>query len=177
LGRHSPCLNPSEGSRLLLDIVCFEGKPPMLPILASVAALAASSTPIPTPIHSAELTHGAQAYTASYHTASSVRFTQVEPRFGNRNAIPVCRWQADVRVDRAVAAQGQSVPAFGKAVHRFAPLSGSYAGTCAAARSQVDAEVARYASARNAEAVSVAQQDRAVLVNELDSVRALTVKG
>ena len=79
----------------------------MLPILASVAALAASSTPI----HSAELTHGAQAYTASYHTASSVRFTQVEPRFGNRNAIPVCRWQADVRVDRAVAAQGQSVPA------------------------------------------------------------------
>ena len=33
------------------------------------------------------------------------------------------------------------------------------------------------ALARNAEAVSVAQQDRAVLVNELDSVRALTVKG
>lgn len=146
----------------------------MLSILASVAALAAAST---TPVHSTEVAHGANAYTASYHAASTLRLEESGPRFGNRNAVPVCRWQADVSVDRAVAAQGQAVPAFAKSVHRFAPLSGNYAGTCATARSQIDAEVARYTRAKNAEAVAVAQQDRSVLVGELDSVRALTVKG
>ena len=52
--------------------------------------------------------------------------------------------------------------------------------TCTAARSQIDAQVARYAAARSAEVVAVAPQDRAVLVNELDGVHALTkgaVKG
>lgn len=129
------------------------------------------------PVHSAEISHGAQAYSASYHAQPSISLRQVEPRFANRNAVPVCRWQADVTVNRAVAAQGRAIPAFGKAIHRFAPLSGSYAGSCAAARSQIDAQVARYTASKAAEAVAVAQQDRAVLVNELDGVRALTVQG
>lgn len=135
-----------------------------------VAALAAA-----TPVHSAQISHGAQAYVASYHAQPAISLREVEPRFANRGAIPVCRWQADLTVNRAVAAQGQAVAAFGKTIHRFAPLSGSYAGSCAAARSQIDAQVARYAKAKAAEAVAVAEQDRAVLVNELDGVRALTV--
>lgn len=145
-------------------------------LASSVAALAAA----PSTIHSTDISHGAQAYTASYHAQPAISLREVEPRFANRGAIPVCRWQADVTVNRAVAAQGQAIPAFGKAIHRFTPLSGSYAGTCTAARSQIDAQVARYAATRSAEAVAVAQQDRAVLVDELDGVRALTkgaVKG
>lgn len=145
-------------------------------LLSSVAALAAA----PSTIHSAAISHGAQAYTASYHAQPAISLREVEPRFANRGAIPVCRWQADVTVNRAVAAQGQAIPAFGKAIHRFAPMSGSYAGTCAAARHQIDAQVARHVADRSAEAVAVAQQDRAVLMNELDGVRALTkgaVKG
>ncbi|HUD91538.1 hypothetical protein [Sphingobium sp.] len=138
-----------------------------------VAALAAAATPV----HSAEISHGAQAYTASYHAQPAVSLREVEPRFANRNAVPVCRWQADLTVSRVVAAQGQAVPAFGKAIHRFAPLSGSYAGSCAAARSQIDAQVARYARAKATESVAIAKQDRAVLVDEMDSVRALTVQG
>lgn len=143
----------------------------MLFMLASAAAIAT------VPVHSAEISHGAHAYTASYHSASTVSVREVEPRFANRGAVPVCRWQADLSVNRAVAAKGQAVPAFGKSVHRFAPLSGSYAGTCAAARTQIDAQVAAYSRAKANEAVAVAQQDRAVLVGELDSVHALTVKG
>ncbi|MDO7834827.1 hypothetical protein Q4610_07180 [Sphingobium sp. HBC34] len=138
--------------------------------LAMMAAPAA-------PVHSAEISHGAQAYSASYHASPSISLRQVEPRFANRNAVPVCRWQADVTVNRAVAAQGRAVPAFGKAIHRFAPLSGSYAGSCGAARSQIDAQVARYTAAMSAEAAAIAQRDRAVFLNELDSVRALTVQG
>lgn len=130
-----------------------------------------------TPVHSTEISHGAQAYSASYHAQPSISLREVEPRFANRNAVPVCRWQADLTVNRAVAAQGRAVPAFGKAIHRFTPVSGSYAGSCDAARSQINAEVARYTQAKAAEAVAVAQQDRAVLVNELDGVRALTVQG
>ncbi|MGW8202316.1 hypothetical protein ACWGM0_07185 [Sphingomonas bisphenolicum] len=141
-------------------------------LASSVAALSAAS-----PIHSAEISHGAQAYTASYHAQPAISLREVEPRFANRGAVPVCRWQADVTVNRAVAAQGRAVPAFGKAIHRFTPMSGSYAGTCTAARSQIDAQVARYTQASTAQAVAVAQQDRAVLVNELDGVRALTVPG
>lgn len=137
-----------------------------------VAALAAAAAPV----HSVEINHGAQAYVASYHAQPAVSLREVEPRFANRGAVPVCRWQADLTVNRAVAAQGRAVPAFGKAIHRFAPLSGSYAGSCAAARSQIDAQVARYARAKAAEAVTVARQDRAVLVDELDGVRALTVQ-
>ncbi|QGP77894.1 hypothetical protein [Sphingobium sp. CAP-1] len=139
----------------------------------TLAVLAAAMSPV----HSTEISHGAQAYSASYHAQPSISLRQVEPRFANRNAVPVCRWQADVTVNRAVVAQGRAVPAFGKAIHRFAPLSGSYAGSCAAARSQIDAQVARYTQSRAAEAVAVAEQDRAVLVNELDGVRALTVQG
>ncbi|MCI4590121.1 hypothetical protein MOK15_08435 [Sphingobium sp. BYY-5] len=147
----------------------------MFLIVASqfVAAMAAAVTPV----HSAEISHGARVYTASYHAQPAVSLREVEPRFANRGAIPVCRWQADLTVNRAVAAQGHAVPAFGKAIHRFAPLSGSYAGSCTAARSQIDAEVARYSKAKSAEAVAVAQQDRAVLMNELDGVRTLTMQG
>ncbi|SEI74267.1 hypothetical protein SAMN05518849_101752 [Sphingobium sp. AP50] len=139
----------------------------------TLAVLAAATAPV----HSTEISHGAQAYSASYHAQPSISLREVEPRFANRNATPVCRWQADLTVNRAVAAQGRAVPAFGKAIHRFAPLSGSYAGSCTAARSQIDAQVARYTASKAAEAVAVAQQDRSVLVNELDGVRALTVQG
>ena len=145
----------------------------MFLLLASaVAGLSAA-----TPVHSAEITHRANAYEARYQTESTVRVRDVEPRFANRPATPVCRWQAELVVNRAVAAQGRPVAAVGKSIHRFAPLSGSHAGSCTAARSQIDAEVARYSRARSAEALAAAQQDRAVLIGELDGIHALSVKG
>ncbi len=142
-------------------------------ILTVAAALSALSTPV----HSTEIAHAAYAYTASYHAQSTVRTRQVETRFVNRPSTQICRWQADLVVNRAVAAQGRPVAAIGKSIHRFEPLSGSYAGSCEAARHHIDAEVARYSRARAGEALAVAQQDRAVLVNELDSLQALSVKG
>lgn len=143
-----------------------------LMIAASVAALTLAS-----PVHTAEIAHGANSYSATYHAASAVRFQQLESRFANRATTPVCRWQADLSVTRAVAAKGQSVAALGKPIYNFAPLQGTYAGPCAAARSQVNGEVARYSEGRSAEAASIAQQDRAVLVNELDGIHSLAVKG
>lgn len=139
----------------------------------ALAVMAAATTPV----HSAEIQHGARALTASYHATPSVTMQQVEPRFANRNAIPVCRWQANLSVSRAVSANGHAVPAVGKSIHRFEPLSGSYAGTCAAAQSHIDAKVASYAAAKSGEAVTVAQQDRAALKAELDGLHMLTVQG
>lgn len=144
----------------------------LLIIAATSAALSAT-----TPVHSVDISHASRAYRAQYQTESTVRFRQVEPRFGNRPAVPVCRWQAELVLNRAVAAQGQAVAAVAKPIHRFAPLAGSHAGSCNAARSQISAEVARYSQARAAEAAIVAQQDRAVLVNELDGMHAPSVKG
>ncbi|WP_242126374.1 hypothetical protein [Sphingobium sp. Sx8-8] len=145
----------------------------MFLILASGAAVLAAATPI----HSAEITHASNAYTASYRTESTVHFREVESRFANRPSLPVCRWQAELVVNRDVAAQGRPVAAVAKPIHRFAPLSGSHAGNCTAARSQIEAEVARYSAAQSDHAATVARQDRAVLVNELDGIHALSVKG
>ncbi|WP_313805444.1 hypothetical protein [Sphingobium sp.] len=142
-------------------------------ILASSAAALA----VATPIHSAEITHASNAYTASYQTESTVRFREVESRFANRPSVPVCRWQAELVVNRDVAAQGRTLAAVAKPIHRFAPISGSHAGGCSAARGQIEGEVARHNAVRKAEAVGVARRDRAVLVNELDGIHALSVKG
>ena len=144
----------------------------MLPIIASAALMS-----VATPVHNADISHASTAYRASYETVSTVYFRQVEPRFANRPATPVCRWQAELGVNRTVTAEGRAVAAMGKAIHRFAPLSGSYAGTCASARGQVDAEVGRYSQARSAAAVAAAQQDSAVMPAELDGLRSLSVKG
>ncbi|BAI97418.1 hypothetical protein Sj15T_18550 [Sphingobium sp. TA15] len=145
----------------------------MLLILASSAAAIA----VATPIHSAEITHASNAYRASYETESTVRFREVESRFANRPSMPVCRWQAELVVNRDVAMQGRALAAVAKPIHRFAPLSGSHAGSCAAARDEIEAEVARHAGARAAEAVAVARQDRATLLGELDGIHALSAKG
>lgn len=144
----------------------------MFLILATSAALAAT-----TPIHSADIAHASSVYTASYSTESTVRFREVEQRFANRPSVPVCRWQAELVVNRDVAAQGRPLAAVAKPIHRFVPLSGSHAGNCTAARSQINAQVARYSAAQAGHAATVAQQDRAVLVNELDGIRALHAKG
>ncbi|HEX7743597.1 MAG TPA: hypothetical protein VF442_14370 [Sphingobium sp.] len=145
----------------------------MFLILASaVAAMSAA-----TPIHSAEIAHSSSTYQASYATESTVRLHEVEPRFATRATTPVCRWQVDLVVNRAVSAEGRAIAAVGKSIHRFAPLSGSHAGSCDAARSQINAEVVRYSRALAAKSTAVAQQDRAVLLQELDGIHALSVKG
>jgi hypothetical protein len=144
----------------------------MFLILATSAALSAT-----TPIHSADIAHASSVYTASYSTQSTVHLLEVEPRFANRPSVPVCRWQAELVVNREVAAQGRRIAAVAKPIHRFAPLSGSHAGSCTAARSQIEAEVARYSAVQSVQATTIARQDRAVLVNELDGIHALSGKG
>lgn len=143
-----------------------------LMIAAGVAALAAAN-----PVHSTAISHGANSYRATYHAASAIRFQQLEPRFANRASAPVCRWQADLSLNRAVAVEGRQIAALGKAIHSFAPLQGSHAGPCAAARNQISSEVARYSQNRSAEAASIAQRDQAVIINELNGIRSLSVKG
>lgn len=145
----------------------------MFHILAAASAALSSTTPV----HSLHISHASSDYRAQYRTESTIHLRQVEPRFGNRPAMPVCRWQAELVLNRTVDARGQPIAVAAKPIHRFTPLSGSYAGPCSAARSQIGAEVARYSQARAAEAASVAQQDRAVLVNDLDGIHALSVKG
>ena len=144
----------------------------MFPIIVSAAALTLTA-----PVHSVDISHAATRYRASYETISTVHFQQVEPRFATRSATPVCRWQADVGVARTVNSEGRAVSALGKAIHRFTPLSGSYAGACASARSQIDAEMDRYARANAAEALMVAQQDSATVSGELQALHSLSVKG
>lgn len=137
--------------------------------LASSVAIAALAHPV----HSAQIDHASNAYTAAYQTRSTLHLDQVNAVHAMREVQPRCRWKADLVVHRAV----EGVAALSKPIHQFAPLAGTYAGSCVNARSQIEAEIARHSQARSGEAVTVAQQDRAVLVGELDSLRAMTVKG
>lgn len=145
--------------------------------MSFILATAATALSAATPLHSADIDHASSAYRAEYQAESTIHFRQVETRFANRPSVPVCRWQAELVVNRAVAAQGRAIAAFAKPIHRFAPLAGSHAGTCEAARSQIEGKVARHLKARTVEATTVARQDHAVLVNELDGVHALTAMG
>lgn len=144
----------------------------MFPIIASAAAMTLTG-----PVHSTDISHAAAQYHARYETVSTVHFRQVEPRFATRSATPVCRWQAETGVARTVSSDGRAVSALGKAVHRFTPLSGSYAGACASARGQIDAEIDRYARSNAAQALTVAQRDSAAVSAELDALHSLSVKG
>ncbi len=117
-----------------------------------LASSVAALAVAPSTIPGTVIAHGTQAYMASYQAQPTINRRDVEPRFANRGAIPV--WQADISVNRAVTAQATSP---------VAPY-----------------QVARYATDRSVEAVAVARQDRAVLVNERDGVQALAkgaVKG
>lgn len=145
----------------------------MFSILASAAAVLSATTPL----HQADFDHGSRSYQARYLTASNVTMQQVEPRFGTRVAPSVCRWQAAVEVHRSVLADGQALGVAGKSIQSFAPLSGSHAGSCDSARGLIQAEVGRYSQARFGDAMAAAQQDRAVLIQELDGVQALSAKG
>lgn len=58
-----------------------------------------------------------------------------------------------------------------------ASLSGSHAGSCDAAHSRINAEVARYSRALSGKSAAVAQRDRAILLRERDGVQALSVEG
>ncbi|MEJ7934123.1 hypothetical protein WG907_07640 [Sphingobium sp. AN558] len=141
--------------------------------LASGIALATLSNPV----HNARIDHASTAYTAAYQTQSTLHLEQVNAVHPMREAQPRCRWKADLVVHRAVQGQGASLAALSKPIHNFAPLAGTYAGGCASARPQIEAAIARHSQARAAEAAAIAQQDRTVLVGELDGIHALTVKG
>lgn len=141
--------------------------------LASSIALATLSNPV----HSARIDHASNAYTADYQTRSTLHLDQVNAAHPMREALPRCRWQADLVVHRAVEGRGASVAALSKPIHHFAPLADTYAGSCASARPRIEAAIARHAQARVHEAVAVARQDGNVLAGELDSIHALTVKG
>jgi hypothetical protein len=144
----------------------------MLMILASSVALAVSA-----PVHSAEIAHPSRPYTATYHAQPTVHLEQVDPVPAMRQTHATCRWQAQLVINRAVASNGAPVPAIGKAIHSFRPLSGTYVGRCQDVEGRVAKDVARYSAAKALEAAQVAKADQAVLSAELDSLHALTTRG
>jgi hypothetical protein len=144
----------------------------MLMLLASSVALAASA-----PVHSAEITHPARAYSATWAAQPVVHFRQVNPLAAMRQVHPMCRWSAQLTVNRAVASNGAAVPAMDKAVHSFRPVSGVQVGRCEDQQRAIAAEVARYSDALSGEAADVARRDHGALRAELDSFHALAPRG
>jgi hypothetical protein len=143
----------------------------ILQILSGIAFAAAGASSAP--LHQTTVQHGDTPVTAVYKAEWTTSARQLGGHTPNRpNLLQSCQWKAEVVVNRAVSnASGQAVPALGKPVHRQT-LTGAAPGTCAAAKSQMKAAIAR--AMAQGDARLAAEQDRDVLHGELQGLSALS---
>lgn len=141
-------------------------------LVSGAVALAAA------PVHQAQVQHNGAALEAVYTTQSNLTVKQIAARPVTRQANALCRWHADIVLNRSVEnANGQAVAAMGKAVHRFAPISGTEVGHCQDVRDRIEADIARRTKASQAHAMQMAQEDHAGLRTELEGLHATLSKG
>ncbi|MEA3389132.1 hypothetical protein [Sphingobium sp. CCH11-B1] len=129
--------------------------------LIALAAAAAS--------HSVTIDHHGQRIGATYTARADVQAKTVGARAGIRMDGQRCQWTATIVVDRAL----DHGPAHARAISTDKRFSGSEPGACHPARQPGETTIARHRDAIQAHLVAVAQADRAPLLAELDSARAL----
>ncbi|BBD98009.1 hypothetical protein SAMIE_1015100 [Sphingobium amiense] len=131
-------------------------------ILATLAAAAS---------HSVALEHHGRQLGATYTARADVETRTVGARAGARMDSQRCRWTANIVVDRSL----DHGPAHARTLPTDMRFSGSEPGACRPGRDPGAAVLARHGDAIRANLAALAQADRAPLLAELDSARALAV--
>jgi hypothetical protein len=131
--------------------------------IALIALAAAAAT------HSVTLDHHGQRLGATYTARADVQAKTVGARAGTRIDGQRCHWTATIVVDRAL----DHGPAHARTISTDKRFSGSEPGACHSGRRPGAATIARHNNAIQAHLAAVAQADRAPLLAELDSARAL----
>jgi hypothetical protein len=126
-------------------------------------ALAAAAT------HNVSVEHHGNQVGATYTARADIRTKTVGAKTPNRMDSQRCQWTATIVVDRKL----DHGPALARTVSSDKRFSGSEAGACTPGRQSGERNMAQYQEKIEAHLIAVAEADRAPLLAELDSVRAL----
>lgn len=131
-------------------------------MISTLVAMAAAT-------HSVQIDHGGTPVKATYSARVDISTKTVGAKTPNRIDMQRCQWTATVIVDRAL----DHGPALARTVSTDKRISGSEHGACTPGRQSGERNLARHEAAIREHLVTVAEQDRAPLVAELDAVRNL----
>lgn len=121
--------------------------------------------------HSVTIEHHGQNIGTTYAARAEASARTVGARTGARMNGQRCQWTVAVMVDRRL----DHGPAHARTIATDQRYSGSDAGACTGNRQREAAILAQHRDAIAQRLVAIAQTDRAPLLAELDSARALAI--
>jgi len=119
--------------------------------------------------HTVQIDHRGAPVEATYTARADVKTRTVGAHTPNRADMRRCHWKATVVVDRQLSHS----PSLTRAIPTDHAFSGSEAGACTPGRDMGARQVAKHQDNIRAHLMTVAQQDRAPLLAELDAIRNL----
>ncbi|MDX2211605.1 MAG: hypothetical protein SFV20_14750 [Sphingopyxis sp.] len=128
---------------------------------------------IPIASHPVTIDHKGRNVSARYDASVSIETRQIGVAMSIRPGTQRCSWRAVVKVGRHV--EGSSLPA--RIVATDTSQQGSIAGDCRQLRTNIEREVARRAPAIQQRVAAIAEQDRDVLLAEVNSTTTLAGNG
>ncbi|HEX7781676.1 MAG TPA: hypothetical protein VF509_02605 [Sphingobium sp.] len=129
--------------------------------LTLIAMAAAAAT------HNVQVEHRGKPVEAVYSAQTDIRTRTIGAHTPNRADSRRCLWTATIMVDRKLA----HGPALSRILSHDREISGSTHGACAPDNKQVVRDVAKRQDIVRDHLLAVAQQDRGVLLAELDAVQ------
>ena len=132
-------------------------------------ALALAAAAAATASHSVTLDHHGQRLGATYTARADMQARTVGAKAGTRMDGQRCQWTATIVVDRTL----DHGPAHARTIATDTRYSGSEPGACRPGRQPAASKIAQHREAIQARLAEVAEADRAPLLAELDSARAL----
>ncbi|MEQ6333056.1 MULTISPECIES: hypothetical protein [unclassified Sphingobium] len=131
--------------------------------LTLIALAAAAAT------HTVPLTHQGTPVQAIYTARADVQTRTVGAKTPNRMDMQRCNWTATVVVDRKL----DHGPALARTIASDTRFSGSESGACSRGKNLEQRVLAQHGDRIHSTLMAMAERDRAPLMAELDSVRAL----
>ncbi|MBH1991459.1 MAG: hypothetical protein I8H86_01085 [Sphingomonadaceae bacterium] len=137
--------------------------------LIALAAAAAIQGPADAATHSVTVDHHGAPVQATYTARADIATRTVGAKTSTRMDTQRCNWTATVVVDRKL----NHGPALARTIASDVRFSGSEAGACMRGPKLEQRLIAQHQDKVQAQLLAVADQDRAPLLAELDSVRNL----
>ncbi|MGC4249908.1 MAG: hypothetical protein QM605_00160 [Sphingobium sp.] len=131
--------------------------------LMLIALAAAAAT------HTVQIDHRGTPVEATYTARTDIKMRTVGAHTPNRTDMRRCHWKATVMVERQLSHS----PSLTRAIPADREFSGNEAGACTPGRDVGARQIAQHQEKIHAHLMTVAQQDRAPLLAELDAIRNL----
>ena len=117
--------------------------------------------------HNVQIEHQGRPVTAVYSARAEVKSRTIGAHTPNRADMRRCNWTADIVVERRIA-HAPTVIRGGEQ-----SLSGSYAGECTRNTKRVDREIARREGDIRGHLATVAEQDKTLLLADIETIRTI----